>query len=975
MPSTGVIFTATPGTRGGWANTSHLSFDDAVAHINDLVFQQRPAYFAVATYEHRRVFDSTWQNPATGKVEGKWRYRTQENAQYIKSFFLDLDVDPSDANKFPSKAQAVADLKALALRIGLPRPMVVDSGGGIHAYWPLAMAVLTSDWRPVADQFKAICLHEGFRADRSLTSDQARVLRVPGSYNTRRGAAVKVMCQHGAALSFADFAQRIADYAGQLGQLSTPTRHASALTAPPADPFGAGNLGATNDPLNLDLVAFGCAQIALQVAARGKGIGEQLWRAGLGIAKFCEPQEAAWRVISDGHPEFDPAATQQKIINWHTGPTKCDHFHQLNPKVCEGCPHWGKMTSPAQLGRVVVEAAPPAPVQVAVAADGAAVAVELPTLPDPYKRRAHDNAICMYSEADEGVPVVQVVSPYDLYPLALRAQSGADNAIDERSMWRVHLPMERGAGTTPRDIDVPLSMMADQKSLAKYLMSKGVILTGDQAKMTQQYMTAYLQKLAREAGREKLYERLGWHDDHHTFVLGDRVLHRDGSSTLHQAGAAIRNTTRGGLKTAGTLDGWKKAIAFYNQAGYEGHRFFLYAALGAPIFHMNDTGNKGVLMTASGQSGRGKTTCLKACGSLWGHPDALMMNGNKDGSTVNALYSAIGTTHSLPFLWDDITERDPDELRRFLLNISQGQGKRRMTADAAQSDRMDTWETIVLATANTDDISRIMSTGRNVDPHLMRMVGVEFNNIDTSAEAKIRADEFLRALNENYGHVGPVLAGVMVKHYDTIRKGYIKNVAMVDRLLASGNASAERYWSAAVAAAYTGAQLASKLGLIDFPYEQDLQWMVAHLGRQRAVIRESTPTPLENLTLFLDSHIRNTLVIASKVSSNLDNIAVRPLDELQVRHEVDAKTIYISRAAIMHYCGEEGISFKQMEYNLEHDHVITKRHAQKVLGADTVYASGQTRCWQIDATRVNVGATGTPPMPSATNVVPMRKTP
>jgi hypothetical protein len=949
LPSTGFIFTATPLGRG-WGNTSHTSIDRAVAHTNALTFSGYPAYFALATYEKDRVWDAAWKN-AEGLVVGKWVQRTQANAQSIKSFFLDLDVDPSDPNKFNSKAEALTELRAFVKRVGLPRPMLVDSGGGIHAYWPLAQAVTTQQWRPVADQFKAICLAEKFRADRSLTSDQARVLRVLGGYNFRRGMPVTLLSP-GAPIGFADFQQRLDAFSPS----TLPTRGPAAAALPaipgkPVDPFESGNLGASNDPLNLDRITFHCAQLQVQVANRGATTGEQLWRAALGLAKFSEPQVAAYRAVSDGHPDFTDAATLQKMANWHTGPTTCEHFNQLNPSLCASCPHQGKITSPAQLGRTVIEAPPP---KVTVVSDSGAL--EVMALPDPpkgYSRRKSDNAIVMAIEDADGGIEYQTICPYDLYPLALRAQSGVDTNIDERSQWRVHLPMQRGKGREARDIDVPLGMLSDTRALAKHLFSKGVILSGDQPKTTQHYMSAYLQKLADESGREKLYERLGWHDDHHTFVLGDRVIRRDGKVQLHVPSQQIRNTTRGGLKPAGTLEGWQRAMQFYNRPGYEGHRFFVYAALGAPIFHMNDTGNKGVLLTASGQSGRGKTTCLKACGSIWGHPEAMIMNGNKDGSTVNALYSAIGTTHSLPFMWDDITERDPDELRRFLLNISQGQGKRRMTSEARQSDHADTWETIVLATANTDDISRILSSGRDVNPHLMRMVGVEFSAIDMGVEAKIVADQFLRDMNANYGHAGPAMMKILVTRYEAIRNGYIKNVAMVDRLLGSANASAERYWSATVAAAYTGAQLASKMGLIDFPIDTDLQWMIDHLGKQRESIKESSSSPLEQLTAFLNGAIRHTLILSAKAASNLDNVVHKPVDDLLVRNELDYNIVYVARTAMMKYCADNRVAFKQFESYLEREGVVLQRNAQKTLGADTVYAAGQSRCWKVDASRLS----------------------
>lgn len=940
-PPMGVIFTATPATVG-WHNVAHKSVDSAVQHINALTFEDKPAYFSLAGYAQERYWDGNAQ---------KWRGRTQDNAKHIKSFFLDLDVEPGNPLKFDSKVEALTELKAFVRKIGLPRPMLVDSGGGLHAYWPLAMAVSTEDWHPVAEQFKAICIHERFRADRSLTSDHARVLRALGGYNTKRGAPVTLLGTM-VPISFTDFATRVQGYAAQHAVASTAkgATPAPAIAGAPAGVWtGENNLGVTNDPLNFDRITFHCAQLQQQVATRGATTGEQLWRAGLGLAKFSEPQEKAACAISDGHASFSLPATIQKIENWSTGPTTCAHFHQLNPSLCETCPHWQGITSPAQLGRIVVQA--PAPVVEIPAADGAIVVVEIPAQPTGYSRRS-DGAVVIETEDQEGRQLFHVVCPYDLYPLAIRSQNGLDANVDERSIWRVHLPLNRGQPLQTRDLDVPLGLLADSRALSKLLYSKGIVLSGDQPKMTQQYMSAYLQKLAREAGREKLYERLGWHDEHTTYVMGDRVLYSDGTIKPHEANDAIRATTKNGLKTAGTLAGWQKAMQFYNRPGYEGHRFFIYASLASPLFHMNDTGNKGAMICAGGASGRGKTTCLKAASSLWGSSDSLVVNGNREGATTNALYSHLGTMHSYPFILDDITERDDEELRRLCLNISQGEGKRRMLADGTMSGRIDTWANLTLTSTNADTLTNMMAGGRDVDPHLMRLVAVEFNTIDTGTEAKIAADHFIRALGKNYGHVGPVFMGYVIKHYEAIKRLYIHNVEKVDRMLASSNASAERYWSAVVAACFTAAQIASKAGLLDYPYETDLRWMVGLLGRQRESIRESTTPPLELLSTFLNAYTRNTLTISGKAASNLDNIAQRHTDELMIRHELDRNVIYIARTAIMDYCATAHTPFRSLEYQLEQMGVIVKRGAQKVLGADTIYSKGQTRCWQIDATKL-----------------------
>lgn len=945
LPSSGWIFTATPSPGGnGWINTAHQNLDQAVRAINVLTFEHKAAYFALATYEKDRYWDAAFKNP--DKSVGKWRTRTQANAQNIQSFFLDLDVDPADANKFASKKDARDQFEAFRQRVDLPHPMIVDSGGGYHMYWPLAHPMPTGEWRIAADQFKNICLSEGFKADRSLTSDQARVLRALGGYNIRRDAPVRLIQEIDAPIAFSDFKRRLDDFVQRHGIILPVSRVPLAASGNSANDILAGdggNLGATNDPLHFDRIAFACNQLGSLAATRGEFAGEQLWRAGLGIAKFCEPQDLAYRAISDRHATYDEARTLIKIENWRTGPTNCEHFEQANPLGCDGCPHKGKLTSPAQLGRVIREA--PAPrIELVDTSTGITTIIELPKPPEKYKRRAHDGAILMSTEDRDGNPTHEEICPYDFYPTRILRQSGADASIDEHSMWRAHLPR---LGIV--DMELPQSLISDQRKLYANLLGKGVYMSPEQSKAMQLYMSAYLQKLAADADREKLYDRMGWHESHREFVLGDKVITADGKNHNHAPSRSVRAVTKDGIRPEGSIEGWMRAMQFYNANGYEGHRFFIYAAFGAPLFHMNDTGNKGVLMTASGASGRGKTTCLKACSSIWGEPDALILNGNKDGSTINALYESIGTIHSMPFLWDDITERDPEEIRRFLLNISQGVGKSRMADGKGLNERRVSWETIVLASANTDDVSRIMSSGKDTSPHLMRMVGVEFALLDAGPKAKASADAMLRALKYNYGHAGPLMMKEVVRNYEAIRRYYIGNISRVDNLLNSTNASAERYWSATVAAAYTGAKVAQSLGLLPgFPVEDDLKWMISHLTRQRETIGEGQMSPLELFAEFLETHIGNTLVLSAKGSSNVDNVMVRPYNALLIRHEADANVMYVSRSAVMDYCTEQKTSFKVLEAALQANGVVTNRSALKVLGADTAYAKGQTRAWKID---------------------------
>ena len=41
-------------------------------------------------------------------------------------------------------------IAAVAKKVGLPRPMIVDSGNGIHVYWPLTKDISHTQWVMVA---------------------------------------------------------------------------------------------------------------------------------------------------------------------------------------------------------------------------------------------------------------------------------------------------------------------------------------------------------------------------------------------------------------------------------------------------------------------------------------------------------------------------------------------------------------------------------------------------------------------------------------------------------------------------------------------------------------------------------------------------------------------------------------------------------------------------------------------------------
>ena len=86
--------------------------------------------------------------------------RKGDDAKQIKSFFLDLDVGEDKVAKnegFATQGEALRRLQEFIVALKLPKPLVVNSGRGIHVYWVLSESVAVEQWKVVADQFNAKC--------------------------------------------------------------------------------------------------------------------------------------------------------------------------------------------------------------------------------------------------------------------------------------------------------------------------------------------------------------------------------------------------------------------------------------------------------------------------------------------------------------------------------------------------------------------------------------------------------------------------------------------------------------------------------------------------------------------------------------------------------------------------------------------------------------------------------------------------
>jgi len=156
LPSEGVFYLALIDRKTGFVQ--HKVFSDletmADAAIEYDQGDKYSVYHACASY----------QNPSI-EVDGKKKYRVPENWDRAKSFWIDLDCGEDKVSSgagYATKRDAAKAILGFCKANNVPVPMLVDSGNGVHCYWPLTKAIKPEVWRKVAYAFKAVLAHHNY---------------------------------------------------------------------------------------------------------------------------------------------------------------------------------------------------------------------------------------------------------------------------------------------------------------------------------------------------------------------------------------------------------------------------------------------------------------------------------------------------------------------------------------------------------------------------------------------------------------------------------------------------------------------------------------------------------------------------------------------------------------------------------------------------------------------------------------------
>jgi hypothetical protein len=319
-------------------------------------------------YQACACFKEPMNDPAGTPAGDKRLGRTKHNALGAKAFWLDIDV--GQGKVFKNQDEAISALKEFCTKLGLPAPIIVSSGWGLHVYWPLHQMLDRGTWEHYARGLKNLCRKHDLHADQGRTADISSVLRTPGTHNRKHGMErkveldpqflnippyaierFKIFADHTDAPSLQHEERSKFDPYGKF-ELELKLKDLSYLGAPNRRRLGLAGLEKDYPPCSGELIAEQCEQVRALRDCKGN-LPEPLWYAALGVVAFCEDGDKLGHEWSSGDTNrYTPRETQERLDRARTltGATTCQHFHDLDAAVCERCPHWRTIKSPIALG-------------------------------------------------------------------------------------------------------------------------------------------------------------------------------------------------------------------------------------------------------------------------------------------------------------------------------------------------------------------------------------------------------------------------------------------------------------------------------------------------------------------------------------------------------------------------------------------------------------------------------------------------
>tara|TARA_R110000787_G_scaffold36714_3_gene93532 strand:- start:6087 stop:8930 length:2844 start_codon:yes stop_codon:yes gene_type:complete len=861
-------------------------FADTREQADDLIekFKAREldVYFGVAKY-------------------GAEKNRKKGNVVALKSLWVDLDC--GEGKPYAKQADALKALKKFCASTEMPLPAVVDSGRGIHAYWPLEESIGREEWERVAESLRRTCAAEGLKADTSCF-EAARILRVPDTFNYKQDPPLSVSVLAPAGPVSLDKLK---------SQLHVPEAMPAAFDGFEGGMSDLGRQIKPDDNFDFSFMKImrredSCRQLHYMYKHR-RELEYDKWFAALSVANRCHTdREESIHKLSRDHPGYSPEETE-KIASSSEAPARCDYFERVNPDGCKGCPHLGKIKSPIVLGKVMQEATEEDRLVEGENQLGNTQQYEIPEYIFPYKRGKNGGLFKKGADGEDD----QLIYEEDLYVV----KRITDPKIGEQALIRHHTPREG-----VKEYPIPYSMlMGDHGALRSKLGFYGVLLAPKKFAFLADFLTKTAFQMRKDKDVENVREQFGWTENLKHFVVGETEYDAVRGERFAPVSSMLKRYAKK-MQPTGDYQKWKDVVDMYGKVGMEGHAFAVATGLGSTLMHMTGQ-NGGIVNMIHPRSGQGKTTILRVVASFWGDPtpgkDSIVA-GPSD--TYNARITKAGWLNSIPACYDELSNMTPLQMSEFAYIIPFGSGKDRMMGMSNELRENDTtWNTIAVCSSNQSfyEILERHPHRDMTEGEMMRIFEYHVPN-EKHYEPAYAKEMFDTQLAENFGFAGRLFVQYVLNNYDAVKAQVKARQKFIDKKL--GLVQRERVWSAVMAANITAIDIAKMLGIITtWDIERILAWAGNHVRTLREQVTPPDDRDVDILTDFINRHAGHILAIEGNMDARKSKFKalprMEPRNELAIRIEPDTRRIYIAAAALKRDFARNGVSYKAVVDDLK----------------------------------------------------------
>ena len=351
------------------------------------------------------------------------------------------------------------------------------------------------------------------------------------------------------------------------------------------------------------------------------------------------------------------------------------------------------------------------------------------------------------------------------------------------------------------------------------------------------------------------------------------------------------------------------------------HAFAVMCSFGSPLMEFRDT--HGVSVSYQGESGVGKSGALYAGLSIWGDPDKMSVFE----ATDNAMNDRIVTSNSIFAGIDEAGDKEGKVVGSYIHKIAQGNTKLRLNGNT-MAERVQELRSSLIAmlTTNHSLLDKVKVAKGTTHGETARLVEFFVHKPQLFIDEPAKGPEIFGVFNKNYGLAGSIYA------YKMLQLGGDELRRMTDKWVARfredfGHLVEYRYYEDLMGCAFTGAEIACELGLIDFDIERIYRKVVSEVINIRDGVVRINDIDFESvLGEFINASIGSTLSIVN------EKVICQPSPNkaLTIRADFDEQLLYISTTAFDKYLADIGVSGKEFAFYMKNRGIFKEKKKMRL---------------------------------------------